>query len=265
MCRMFAVLSPEPVPVHKYLKETEFSLYRQAVEGNQGDGWGIGYYSEGNLTVRKSEKAAYEDPDFDPLTEPIRSNLFIAHVRKASNPKHVPRPALISEENSQPFYHSNLLFVHNGTLFIPDQVLGSLGERGKLVKGVNDSEVLFAYLVQSIDTCGSVEEAFGRIEAGLWDIQRRSGASDRAPYRGLNIMFSDGKRLYAYEKYLEDAGKAICSDTPVFQLQYRLSGEEFVVASEKLTAESWEALPNGYLLKAEIVGGKPVMEVKKAT
>jgi predicted glutamine amidotransferase len=263
MCRMFAVLSPESVPVHKYFKETEFSLYRQAEEGNQGDGWGIGYYSNDILTVHKSEKAAYEDLDFDLITKPIKSNLFIAHVRKASNPKHLPRPALISEENSQPFHNSNLLFVHNGTLFIPDQVLGSLGERKQLVKGLNDSEVLFAYLLQSIDTCRSVEEAFGRIEAGLWEIQRRSGASDRAPYKGLNIMFSDGKKLYAYEKYLEDAGKAICSETPVFQLQYRLSDEEFVVASERLTAESWEPLPNGYLLKAEIVGGKPVIEVEK--
>jgi predicted glutamine amidotransferase len=263
MCRMFAVLSSEPVPVHKYLKETEFSLYRQAEAGNQGDGWGIGYYSDGSLTVRRSEKAAYEDPDFDPITKPIRSNLFIAHVRKASNPKHLPRPALISEENSQPFGHSNLLFVHNGTLFIPDQVLSSLGTRRQLVKGVNDSEVLFAYLLQSIDNCRSVEEAFGRLETGLWEIQRRSGASDRAPYKGLNIMFSDGKKLYAYGKYLEDAGKAICSETPVFQLQYRLSDEEFVVASERLTAESWEPLPNGYLLKAEIVGGKPVIEVEK--
>lgn len=263
MCRMFAVLSSEPVPAYRYFKETEFSLYRQAETGDQGDGWGIGYYSNGSLTVHKSEKALYEDPGFDSITRPIRSNLFIAHVRKASNPKHLPRSELISQENSQPFYHSGLLFVHNGTLFIPDQVLASLGERRQLVKGVNDSEVLFAYLLQCIDSCGSVEKAFGRIEAGLWDIQRRSGASDRTPYKGLNIMFSDGKRLYAYERYLGDAGRAICSETPVFQLQYRLTDDEFVLASERLTADGWEHLPNNCLLEAEIVGGKPVIEVMK--
>jgi len=262
---MFAVLSPEPVPAYWYLKETEFSLYRLAEKGNQGDGWGIGYYSDGNLTIHKSEKAAYEDRDFDRVTMPIRSNLFIAHVRKASNPKHLPRQALISEENSQPFCSSNLLFVHNGTLFIPDQVLGSLGERRQLVKGVNDSEVLFAYLLQNIDTHGSVEEAFRKIEPGLWDIQKRGNDPGKAPYKGLNIMFSDGKRLYAYEKYLEDAGSAICSETPVFQLQYRLTDEELVVASERLTADRWEPLPNGCLLKAEIGDHKPVVEVEEIT
>jgi len=261
---MFALLSSELVPAHRYFRETEFSLYRQAEAGDQGDGWGIGYYSPEGLTVHKSERAVYEDPDFDRTVRPIRSDLFIAHVRKASNPKHLPRSELISRVNSQPFYKSNLLFVHNGTLFIPDQVLATLGERKQLVKGVNDSEVLFAYLLQCIESFGSVEKAFGMIEAGLWDIQKRSGGDiDRTPYRGLNIMFSDGKRLYAYERYLGDVGKAICGETPVFQLQYRLTDSEFVVASERLTSDVWNPLPNNCLLTAELAAGKPTIEVKE--
>jgi len=261
MCRMFAVLSSEPVPAPRYFKETELSLYRQAEAGEQGDGWGIGYYSNEGLSVHRSERAVYDDTDFDRTIGPIRSNLFIAHVRKASNPKHLPRSELISEVNSQPFYESNLLFVHNGTLFIPDQVLATLGERKRLVKGVNDSEVLFAYLLRCIDTSGSAEKAFGMIEAGLWEIQRRSGDGDRPPYKGLNIMFSDGKKLYAFERYLGDPGKAICSDTPVFQLQYRVVGGEFIVASESLTADRWEPLPNNCLLTAELAKGKPDVKV----
>lgn len=263
MCRMFAVISAKPVPAHRYLKEVDCSLFEQAVRGNQGDGWGIGHYGRGSLKVYRSERAIYEDSRFEELTRDMRSGLFIAHVRKASNPRNLPRRVLISEVNSQPFHDSDLLFAHNGTLFIPDQVAEELGPHKGIVKGVNDSEVLFAYLVRLIEECGEIEEAIKRLEPGIWEIFRRKGSTRPVPYRGLNIMLSDGGALYAYEKYMGDCGQSICNKTPVFELQYRATDAEVIVSSEALTPDRWEPVPNGALLKAEIVNGKPTVEIKR--
>jgi len=262
MCRMFAVLSVEPVSASKYLSEAECSLYEQARKGNQGDGCGIGYYEDGRLTLLRSEKAICDDDQFMRRSSRVISNMFIAHVRKASNPRDLPRDVLISEVNSQPFRHERFLFVHNGTLYIPDQVTQELGDYRSVVKGVNDSEVLFAFLLQAIERSGSVEEGFRQLEPKLWGIHRRSGSSMATPYRGLSIMLSDGKALYAYEKYIGDCGTSICSNAPVFELQYIVSGSEIVVASERMTRDDWAAMPNGALLKANVKEGRIVHEMK---
>lgn len=262
MCRMFAVLSTKPAKASTYLYEAQFSLYRQAKKGNQGDGCGIGYYVDGRPMLVKSEKAIYEARDFVRLSSGIVSNLFIAHVRKASNPKSLPREVLISESNSQPFQHGDFLFVHNGTLFIPDEVTKILGDYRSVVMGVNDSEVLFALLLQTIERCGSVEEALGKLEPTLWEVHRRSGSNRPAPYRGLNIILSDGRTLYAYEKYVGDCGTSICSDTPVFEMQYRATDSEMVVASERMTQGDWKRLPNGGLLVARLSDDRVVLETR---
>jgi len=258
---MMALLSAEPVSAYKYVKDSSCSLFELALRGDQGDGWGIGHYSDGELQVYRSEKAIHKDENLDQVIARVSSSLFIAHVRKASNPRGLPRDALISKENSQPFLHRNMLFVHNGTLLVPDEVLGTLGEYRRIIQGVNDSEVLFAYLLKLVNAKGDVEEAFKLLESGLWDIHRSARSSLPAPYRGLNIILSDGRKLYAFEKYVGGSGTSICSRTPVFQMQYRLSGKELVVASEALTADKWEAIPNGALLVAEVIRNEPTYRI----
>jgi len=262
MCRMFAVLSVDPVNASQYLSEAECSLYQQARRGNQSDGCGIGYYEDGRLNLLRSEKAIWDDDDFVRQSSRVVSDMFIAHVRKASNPKNLPREVLISEANSQPFRHDKFLFVHNGTLFIPDQVTHELGDYRSVLNGVNDSEVLFAFLLQTIEKSGSIEEGFRQLEPKLWSIHRRSGSTWTTPYRGLNIMLSDGKALYAYEKYIGDCGESICSNTPVFELQYFVTDSQIVVASERMTESTWRAMPNGALLKANVKDGRVLHEMQ---
>jgi len=262
---MLGVLSTQAIPASKYLKDAECSLYRLAVLGQQGDGWGIGYYIDGKLDVFKSEKPVYEESDlFENVVGETRSRSLIAHVRKASNPRNLPRESLISKVNSQPFYHSSFLFVHNGTLFIPDQVLSELQGYRDLVLGINDSEVLFAYLLLNLRRSGNIEEAVNLVEKGLWEIHKKSGYSGEYPYSSLNFIFSDGKQLYAYERYLVNPRiTSYCNGTPYFEMYYHANEDEIIVASEKLTLDDWEPIPNGGLLSAQITNDKITFAVKK--
>lgn len=265
MCRMLGLLSTRPVQASEYLWDADCSLYKLALLGHQGDGWGIGHYVDGELRIFKSEKPVYEEEAlFRDIVSPIQSEAIVAHVRKASNPKNLPRNSLISKENSQPFHHMNRVFVHNGTLFIPDQVMNELGEYRDLVRGANDSEVLFAYLLLSLDRESAFEEALKSLEKGLRDIKEKSGYQRQYPYSSLNLIFSDGKELYAYEKYLiEPSTTSYCSPAPYFQMHYVADDERIVVASEKLSSGDWKPLGNGELLSARVRDDKVEFNVRK--
>ncbi len=265
MCRMLGLLSTRPVPASKYLRDADCSLYRLAVLGQQGDGWGIGHYVNGKLSIFKSEKPVYEEePLFRDMIDQIKSVAIVAHVRKASNPRNLPRTSLISKENSQPFYHMDIVFVHNGTLFIPDQVMNELGEYRGLVQGANDSEVLFAYLLLNLKKEETFEEALKGLEKGLRDIKERSGYQRQHPYSSLNLIFSDGRELHAYEKYLIEPGiTSYCSPAPYFQMHYFAEDNGIVVASEKMSSTNWKPLGNGELLSARAIDDKVVYDIRR--
>jgi len=117
---------------NKYLLEDPCSLYAQSKKDPkrlQGDGWGIGFYKNEDPILIKSEKPIYMDyEDFSSAVQQARSRIIIAHIRRASNPRGLPREKIISKENSQPFMYGKYIFAHNGTITIPDEVAETLGE-----------------------------------------------------------------------------------------------------------------------------------------
>lgn len=258
MCRMIGVISTRPISAFKYLVEDECSLIVQARKGKQSDGWGIGYYRNGLPSIFKSPHPAYhEEKLFREISRNVVSNIIIAHVRKASNPRKLPRHMLIGIENSQPFYFRNYLFVHNGTIFIPDEVMKILGEYKSLIKGVNDSEVYFAYLIKKWKEKGNPLEALRSIEKELWEILRRSRRDLKMPYNSLNAMFSDGNKFYAVTLYLRDKEpKSICyKDSEYFRMAYCYEGDKLIVASERTNnSENWKLMSNREVLEAEFDG-----------
>ena len=239
----------------KYLVEDECSLLVQAKKGEQSDGWGIGYYEEGELRVFKSPNPVYEEEEiFRRLSTQIESNLIIAHVRKASNPRGLPRQMLIGIENSQPFFYKNYLFAHNGAIYIPDEVAETLGKYKNLIKGVNDSEVYFVHLVKEWESKGDVVQAIKAVERGLWKILEKSKKNYPRPYSSLNAIFSDGVRLYALTLYLEGENTpSICyRDSEYFRLAYYYNGEKLIISSERTNNDKWKLMSNGEILIAEI-------------
>lgn len=249
---MVGVLSVNTINPLYYLVKAPCSLLTQAEIGSQGDGWGIGYYDKNRLKVIKSPKPAYEERDvFLNACNSIRTNLFIAHVRKASNPRGLPRDKLIGLENTQPFYYGNFLFAHNGSIRALN-VVDKLGEYRKLMKGVNDSEIFFVLLLKYWSLYGSnIVKVIKSVEEDLQD----SCEEGKNPYSSLNAIFSDGKRLYAINRYIEgkDLSSICYKDSEYFRMVYQYNESNIVIASEKLDKNRWHSLSNGEVLIAEVI------------
>lgn len=154
MCRLFGTLSVKASNARKHLLEDPCSVYVQSkVDPSrlQSDGWGIGFYIDGVPKVIRSEKPVYTEYEkFASAVQIASSRAVLAHVRRASNPRGLPREQLISIENSQPFSYKKYIFVHNGTISIPDEVAKRLGEWKGRLRGLNDSEVYFWYVVKEM-------------------------------------------------------------------------------------------------------------------
>jgi len=256
------MLSVKASNARKYLLEDPCSIYAQSkVDPSrlQSDGWGIGFYIDGVPKVVRSEKPVYmEHEKFASAVQIASSRVVLAHIRRASNPRGLPRERLISIENSQPFSYKKYIFVHNGAINMPDEVAKCLGEWKGRLRGLNDSEVYFWYVVKEMTNGASFLEAIERFEkvlSVLWQRRREEYNYDR-PYIGLNVLFSDGERLYAYCKYdSEDESKlSLCfKDQPIFQISYLVDSARLVVTSEKTSHEDkWQALKSGQLLTGQI-------------
>ncbi|MEM1557183.1 MAG: class II glutamine amidotransferase [Thermoproteota archaeon] len=251
MCRLLGAMFVEMGSVEQYLLEAECALLKQAVKGVQSDGWGIGFYVGYVPIVFKSGKAVYEETErFKEVVKSTRGKIIIAHVRKASNPRGLPRERLISPENSQPFHYSKYILAHNGSINIPDEVIKRLDSYRELVRSNNDSEVYFYLLLSLIEKENDIIAAFKTVEKTLMEIFLEEKPNRfETPFTSLNTIFSDGDKLYAFTRYLIDPGKSICyGESPIFEMCFKTDGKHLVVASEKVEKGDWTPLRNNNLL-----------------
>jgi len=275
MCRLFGMLSVKASNAQKHLLEDPCSLYAQSKRDPrrlQGDGWGIGFYENGCPIVVKSEKPVYiEHENFSSMVRRAKSRIILAHIRRASNPRGLPREKIISKENSQPFTYGKYIFAHNGTITIPDEVAESLEGWKHKIRGLNDSEVYFWFIMKELAEGFDLPVALKNFEEtleDLWMETRERHPDKRRPYVGLNCVISDGENLYAYCRYGENDRdrRSLCfGDQPVFEMSYSLSKEKLVIASEKTNRkEDWKPLRSGELLTGRIVENKIMVEIKKS-
>lgn len=274
MCRLFGMLSARVATAQKYLLDDPCSLYVQSnvnPERLQGDGWGVGFYVGRASRLVRSERPVYEEYGrFTSAVGQAKSNVILAHIRRASNPRKLRRDEIISIENSQPFRYRNYLFAHNGTITIPDEVAETLGEWKQNIEGFNDSEVYFWHVMKSMAGGLSFREALEKFETDLADMWQRNRDrypdTDR-PYVGLNALLSDGENLHAYCKYHERdelKGSLCMGDQPAFQMSYLISPTRLVVSSETTNREdNWEPLKSGQLLTGQTKNGKVTLDLEE--
>ncbi|RLI37877.1 hypothetical protein DRO55_00280 [Candidatus Bathyarchaeota archaeon] len=276
MCRLFGMLSTEPTDAHRYLLDDPCSIYNQSRSDPrrlQGDGWGLGFYVDGTPRLVKSEKPIYTELGrFTSVIEPLSSRLILAHIRRASNPRGLPRERIISAECSQPFMYGRYIFVHNGSINIPDEVMEVLGKWRSRVEGLNDSEVYFWFLMREMEENGvGLPEAIRRFQStlsDLWEDCRDRHPDKDSPYSILNIILTDGERIYAYTGYDEErygSVKSLCfGDQPCFEMSYVHTPEKLVVSSEKTNRnEDWQPLRNGHLLTGEVIDGTVRVDIQR--
>ncbi|MEW6690617.1 MAG: class II glutamine amidotransferase [Pseudomonadota bacterium] len=185
MCELFGASAAEPVGMAHW-----FAPFRRRGGGvaDNPDGWGVASWDSGKLRTEKAPEAGATSVRFGVLARALRSELLIAHVRKA---RHPPVPGM---QNTHPFAHTccgrEWVFAHNG--LVPEVISRDTG--GELCKplGETDSEHAFCHLLHEIATC---YEGAGDRE---W-MQRLAERADAIAALGkFNFLLSDGAYLIAY-------------------------------------------------------------------
>jgi glutamine amidotransferase len=247
MCRLFGIRANRPVDV-------EFSLLAGPSPfcrlGNKHpDGWGVGWYVDGESVIKKEPVAAGDSELFRAAVAVVESSIVITHVRKATE-------GAKTRENCHPFRHTKWLFAHNGGLNRAQLLRQLQGEWRERLEGQTDSEVLFRWLLQNV-----AQE--GNIVLGL----KRAVQAVPPGFSSLNFLLADGESLYAYrnasrrkEYYSLFYLRRAPIDSQLEELRSKevkallhskaLRGERAVLeCSERLTEESWQPIPLGHLLE----------------
>ncbi len=215
MCRVFGCVAAEPASIRHELLEAENPMIRQSEEHDSG--WGMAVYqrrdgSEPRLV--RCPEAAYADGDYRKATF-TRGRIFNVHVRRATM-------GGLTLANTHPFCLGNYSFGHNGTVLEWPRLL----ERGVAKPaGETDSEALFNFLMRDYDPGEPIESLRLAMTAAV----------ERSPFSGLNFLFSDGERLYAYR-------------LGIFELHWLARPGQLMVASEKVTDEAWHTVQQDVLL-----------------
>lgn len=192
----------------------------------------------------KAPHPAYRDKHFSALVKGIKSSLVIAHLREAKHGE-------VSFNNTHPFYSQGWVFAHNGSM-------DNFREIEKEIEGVDfesetDSERYFYLILKHIRQQGSVKQ--GIRSAIRW-------LEDNGIEGGKNFLMSNGEQLYAYRygrelSYLVRKVPFAIENYPAGSgngakpVVVPTNAKVVMIASEALTRESWQEIPEGYMVTVD--------------
>ena len=262
MCELFAMSSRMPTTVGFSL---EVFARHGGAEGPHRDGWGVGYYSGGDVLLLREPVAASESE----LVHHIEqhgppSELVISHIRLATRGKR-------ALQNTQPFMRElggrSHLFAHNGELDSLAELQGDGGRQFRPI-GDTDSEAAFCHLLDQMAPLWKGANAEPPSLKCRFDVVTEFAARLRS--LGIaNFLYADGDALFAHADHrippgseeihpgLYTLGRGCTEAVPdlsgsgvtLTMAQQTLT----LVASVPLTEEMWQPMPRGEVLA--IAGG----------
>ena len=257
MCELLGLAFNQPIS-----PGLSFRGFRHRAKRN-ADGWGLAAITPTRATITKEPIPADQSDVSRKLRDDTKlvAPIFIGHVRLASCGE-------VSLRNTHPFQRrvngGDFVFAHNGTL--DERALAGRTDAAFTPAGTTDSELAMCVLLSWMARERVAPDNYPLIEEFLRDLN----AAGR-----LNLLFSDGGRLYAYH---DTGGYNGLSSTrrraPFCRVSLRdedweadLAEEKsprqrgFVVASRPLTeGEDWHACRRGTLLvfeRGDVVYGGP--------
>ena len=238
---------------------------REREEPLNGDGFGIGWYAEGDPVpgIITAVTPAWSNRNLHNLAEKLRSGLVFAHVRAAT-------PGMsVSELNCHPFRHGELLWMHNGRVAqfprVKRRLRDSLSDdRYNFIQGTTDSEHAFAVFLDRLYSHPGPTTAATLADAMRDTIERLAGwtrAAEIADPSYYNFAVTDGHNVVA-SRYVDDPANqpetlyyARGERFVVHDGQYRMypangRPQAVIIASEPLTehVEDWERVPRNHLV-----------------
>ncbi|CAN5889858.1 class II glutamine amidotransferase [soil metagenome] len=223
---MFGVVALEPIATRELLRDAPRSL--RALSREHPDGWGVAIHDAHDWVVHRSTSCAADCARYGELAEGIATRLLVAHIRQ----KTVGATALA---NTHPFRRGAFVFAHNGTIKdVAALVARSSPERLAQIEGDTDSERLFAFVMTHVDDACDVERGVARAVQELHAFGDIGSAS---------FLLSCGERLYAHR-----LGRSL------FVL---IRSGAVVIASEQLTGEAWQELPERTVVVVDHAAPQP--------
>ena len=211
---------------------------RQGATTTNGDGFGVGWYQEGESPrLYRSVHPAWNDRNLRELAAGISSPLFLAHIRASTG-------TAIQETNTHPFRYGRWLWMHNGlirefprvrrelVLAVDDSLFTS-------IEGTTDSETMF-YLAL---TFGLEDDPIVAVERMVGFVEEKGRAHGVEHPIQMTVATTNGTTVWAFRYSSEadsrslyfstrmDALKAVYPDSEELA---RLSDETRVVVSEPL-------------------------------
>jgi predicted glutamine amidotransferase len=236
MCRLLGMVSNTHDRLPEQLR-ADLTGFAQ-LSDHHCDGWGIAYWNtQDDLVCEKAPEPAMRSSAFTAAVTAARTDAALLHLRKAS-PKMANTPA-----NTHPFVAGSVAFAHNGylsPLSELDELVAEAG--GRPSTGGTDSERYFHLVLAELRQHGPVE-ALHRAATLI---------ADRAEALSLNCLLLTHDALYASARYDEKVIAAANGDVASFELRYRISAGQVVVASVGWAQpEPWRPLGNGQILQVD--------------
>lgn len=258
MCRLLGVVASERTDFRVVLRDAPRSL--ALLSHQHPHGWGIAVYdSDTGWTLLKHAARAADDARFHEMAAGSRGTLLVAHVRQRT-------VGPVTVENTHPFRRGRWVFAHNGTIEDQDYLHAHASpERLAEIEGQTDSELFFAYLLTRLDRAGvTTEGASATTDAALLGAMREALA--RPSFGACNFLLTDGETLYAHrfgrtlfvlERGPRDAvrERRVSAETgALIETPWSPRRRAVLIASERITEEPWQELPEGALVRADRVG-----------
>jgi glutamine amidotransferase len=265
VCRLYGLRANEPTKVECSLVYAQNALMMQSRADQRGsshsDGWGIGFYENSLPTIERRELAAYRDLFFSATAERVYSKTVVAHVRNAT-------VGGASLANTHPFTHHRWTFAHNGTVRPIAKLRPRLEEETEPSllmrrRGDTDSELTFLWLLSRMSEAG-IHLDGGRAEPGQLTevlsgavrlLDERSVAAGAERPAMLNFLLTDGVSLVASRwhrtlHWLDRVGVHDCEICGIPHIHHDSERRyrAVVVASEPITRESWQEVPDHSVL-----------------
>jgi glutamine amidotransferase len=268
MCRLYGFRANEPTKVECSLVYAQNALLAQSIADLRGeahpDGWGISCYQDHTPTTERRDTAAHEDERFSLAAERAFAETIIAHVRKATVGGH-------SISNTHPFIYGVWTFAHNGTLRGFSELADDLRREtdedlARLRHGDTDSEAVFLWLLTRIREADGgadhpqpdVQTLVGVVAESLTELDGRSRRADTERPSRLNFLLTDGRALVGsclrnslhwVERHgIHDC--EICGIPHVHHDEHK-DYRAVVLASEPISQEDWQAVPDGCILAVD--------------
>lgn len=265
MCRLYGFRGNAATRLECSLVRSQNALMVQSRADARGesnaDGWGIGYYRNDRPVVEKCEVAAFEGEHFLRTAESVSSQTALAHVRRAS----VGGGGVV---NTHPFGLGVWLFAHNGTLTAFDHlapVLESETDSDFLAtrRGTTDSELIFVWLMSrmvrsGIDSkvvCPDPRRLTSVLTEAVGELAARNSATRPESPAKLNFLLTDGVTLAAsrwgntlFSLMRDEPSECGVCGSLHGEMPRAGSYKAGAIASEPITAEGWEEVPDRSLV-----------------